>query len=79
MARPAVGRTMFSKPLTYPSALDRRSASFVEGLWSPTLVTLGEKEQAKAYTYFPALFSAPSAEDLSLSGGASIRTRSSSS
>jgi hypothetical protein len=32
-------RTMFSKPLAYPSTLDRRNAtSYVEGFWSPALV-----------------------------------------
>src|ERR687888_2321546 len=51
------------------------SASYVEELWSPSLVRSPEKEQAKAHAYSPALFQAPSAEGLSLSGGASIQTR----
>jgi hypothetical protein len=36
-----ISRTMFSKPLAHPSALDRRqSTSYVEGLWSPSLERL---------------------------------------
>jgi hypothetical protein len=33
-------QTMFSMPLAYPSTLDRVSASYVEGLWSPALAFL---------------------------------------
>jgi hypothetical protein len=66
-------RTMFSKPLAYSSTLDRaRSASYVEELWSPSLTVISQKERAKAHASFPAQFSAPTGEGLSLSGGASI-------
>jgi hypothetical protein len=51
------------------------TASYVEELWSPSLGRCPEKWQAKAHAYSPAQFSARSAEGLSLSGGASIRSR----
>jgi len=69
------GRTMFSMPLAYPSTLDRRPASYVEELWSPEPRAPAGKSQAKAHAYSPARFPAQSAEGLSLSGGASIRSR----
>jgi hypothetical protein len=79
-------RTMLSKPLAYPSTLDHsttgcaapmRSLSCVEELWSPMPHASAEKAQAKAQLYLQALFSSANAEGLSLSGGASIRSRAS--
>src|SRR5438132_12028983 len=77
-------RTMFSMPLAYPSTLDhrpqvahtpQRSPSYVEELWSPYLACCSGKEQAKADAYHPRVFPADNTEALSLSGGASIRSR----
>src|SRR5262249_39432180 len=72
-----MSHALFSEPLAYPSTLDRlpsfRSPSYVEGLWSPSLGALCEKGQAKATHNLLRSFRAPSAECLSLSGGASIR------
>jgi hypothetical protein len=53
---PSRSRTMLSKPLAYPSTLDRRSAgcapdvatSYVEEFWSPSLGRRMRKSQAKA-------------------------------
>jgi len=77
---------MFSKPLAVPFDPGSRvrgcaaavRPSFVEEPWSPMLVPLVELqgEIAAERQRGPAT---PSAEDLSLSGGASIRPRSSSS
>ena len=81
---PAEGQTMFSMPLANPSTLDRRAArcasstrlpSYVEGLWSPSLDALAGKAQDKAERIVPAYFPARGREGLSLSGGASIRSR----
>src|SRR2546430_17616490 len=68
---------MFSKPLAYPSTLDRslgvaRASSYVEELWSPILARRTGNAQAKADAYWPMDFSARGCRDLSLSGGASI-------
>ncbi len=56
-------------------AHSRRSPSCVEGLWSPSLRGGVGKEQAKADAYCQRVFPARSTEGLSLSGGASIRSR----
>ena len=52
---------MFSMPLAYSSTLDRRrpelSTSYVEELWSPSLVLLRGKAQAKADAYCERSFS----------------------
>jgi hypothetical protein len=74
---------MFSKPLAYPSALDHRlasrPASYVEELWSPIPERLSEKSTQKHTHHFLRYFQRQAPSDLSLSGGASIRSRSSSS
>jgi hypothetical protein len=70
---------MFSKPLAYPSTLDhrplraraRRSPSYVEGFWSPFLDHWRINRTLKHTLLLSRSFSAP-AENLSLSGGASI-------
>jgi hypothetical protein len=72
-------RTMFSKPLAYPSTLDRLTGVLRGGALEPEASYAPEKSQAKAHAYSLAQFPAPSAEGLSLSGGASIRSRSCSS
>src|SRR3954463_10626680 len=54
-------------------ALLARASSYVEECWSPSLAAPA-KLQAKANANSRAQFSARSAEVLSLSGGASIRT-----
>jgi hypothetical protein len=81
MTRAGGNRAMFSKPLAHPSTLDRPptgcapvTTSYVEGLWSPSLVLDSEKWQAKAHGHFHAPFNALSRRSLSLSGGASIRS-----
>ena len=51
-------------------------ASFVEGLWSPITGRLPEKSELKHTHYFLRHFRRQAPSDLSLSGGASIRTRS---
>ena len=79
----AACRTMFSMPLAYPSTLDRPAAvaqpacrtSYVEELWSPSLARSRENAQAKAHAYSQRYFQRDDAEGLSLSGGASIRSR----
>jgi hypothetical protein len=72
---------MFSMPLAYPSTLDRRplacacapwSPSYVEELWSPSLMAALGKPQAKANANCQRVFPPRNAEGLSLSGGASI-------
>ena len=68
-------RTMFSKPLAYPSTLDRLAGVLRGGALEPEPRTLFRKVHAKAHAYSSAQFAAPSAEGLSLSGGASIRSR----
>jgi hypothetical protein len=40
---PSLLDLLFSEPLTYPSTLDRRSPSYVEGRWSPSLAHLCRK------------------------------------
>src|SRR4051812_31142467 len=54
-------------------ALLARASSYVEECWSPSLAA-PEKLQAKAHANSRSQFRARSAEGLSLSGGASIRT-----
>ena len=76
-------RTMFSMPLAYPSTLDHRSrlrtsassSSYVEGFWSPSLGRRSENSRQKRTLIAERAFPARSAEGLSLSGGASIRSR----
>ncbi len=59
-------RTMLSMPLANPSTLDRRppvahrrrSSSYVEELWSPSLAQHTRNFQAKAHLYLPGDFSA---------------------
>jgi hypothetical protein len=53
---------MLSMPLAYPSALDRFS-SYVEGFWSPALLRLTEKQQAKAKAIFQLAFSVLDTEE----------------
>jgi hypothetical protein len=53
-----MGQTMFSKPLAYPSTLDRRflynrTSSYVEELWSPIPCSPAGNAQAKADAYSP--------------------------
>jgi hypothetical protein len=49
--------------------------SYVEGLWSPSLGAGSGKPQAKAHADIPALIKRDAPRSLSLSGGASIRSR----
>src|SRR5919201_2695919 len=80
---PGRSRTMFSKPLAYPSTLDRRPrlrtsaavAVLRGGALEPEPHRLLGKAQAKADAYFQRVLHARSAEGLSLSGGASIQSR----
>jgi hypothetical protein len=70
---------MFSKSLAYPSALDRRppvalsrrASSYVEELWSPTLLAFPNCEQADADHIAACAFSRGIALSLSLSSGTS--------
>jgi hypothetical protein len=81
LARP-VSRAMFSKPLAYPSTLDRRPPGCATRERRPTWRGFGarvscsnpENTQAKAHAYSQALFHAASRRSLSPSGGASIRS-----
>jgi hypothetical protein len=58
---------MLSMPLAHPSTLDRRTesrkpavaSSFVEELWSPALLCLTKKSQAKVKALFQLRFSVP--------------------
>jgi hypothetical protein len=52
-----------------------RTASYVEGFWSPSLVRSDENGRLKQTLIAQRPFSARSTEGLSLSGGASIRSR----
>jgi hypothetical protein len=77
LSRPVQYRTMFSKPLAYPSTLDhrpvraraRRSPSYVEGFWSPFLARCRINGQAKAHAALPRSFPAHSRESFSLRRG----------
>ena len=67
---------MFSKPLAYPSTLDRQfvqqNAVLRGGALEPDSCLPAGKAQAKADAYSPLDFQRTAAENLSLSGGASI-------
>ena len=80
----ARSRTMFSMPLAYPSTLDHRPpVAHIHSDRRPTWRGFGArasravvgKAQAKANAYCQRVFPARSTEGLSLSGGASIRSR----
>src|SRR5262245_58273332 len=74
---------MFSEQLAYPSTLDRRlpvarsrrQSSYVEELWSPTLEPFPSCKHAHANRISACGISRENAQGLSLSSGASIRTR----
>jgi hypothetical protein len=77
-------RAMFSKPLAYPSTLDRRPRCFCGpvlrgGALEPEPRAGRRNVQAKADAYRLAQLQRAYAEGLSLSGGASIRSSPSSS
>jgi hypothetical protein len=82
MSRSAMGQTMFSKPLAYPSALDHRSP-FLDrrpswrGFGARLPGACRKKSELKHTHYFLRHLRRQAPSDLSLSGGASIRTRSS--
>jgi hypothetical protein len=74
MSRPARCRTLFSKPLAYPSTLDRRENGVLRGgALEPEPRILRRNWQANAHAYSQRNFTSRSTEGLSLSGGASIR------
>src|SRR5215467_13487999 len=54
---------------------DSGSASYVEELWSPIPARLSEKSELKHTHHFLRHFQRQAPSDLSLSGGASIRTK----
>lgn len=62
-------------PLAHPSALDRRrerTASYVEGSWSPMLDGVTGRRHAKATHGYSCEMQRQTVEDLSLSSGASV-------
>jgi hypothetical protein len=76
LSRSGHHRTMFSKPLAYPSTLDRRprrararrSPSYVEGFWSPFLGRWRIKRTLKHTLLYRVLFTS-SRESFSLRRG----------
>ena len=67
MSRSARCRMLFSKPLAYPSTLDRRkTASYVEELWSPSLVFSVEIDRL-TLTHIPSAISQAEAQRVFLS------------
>jgi hypothetical protein len=68
-------RTMFFKPLAYPSTLDHRKSSVLRGgALEPEPRIRRRNLQANAHAYSQRNFTGRSTEGLSLSGGASIRS-----